>query len=241
MKYMGSKSRIARDIVPIIQKHIEKNGGRVYVEPFVGGANIIDKVKCDRKVGFDINLHLMRLFQHLQGGGALPEEITREEYTAVRENPTVFHDWYVGCVGFLSSYNGKYFGGYAGKVHTKAGITRDYYDEARRNVVAQIEHLRDVEFNCMDYRKWRSESSFENCVIYCDPPYATTTKYSGIPAFDHSEFWEIMRNWSERNTVLISEQTAPADFECIWMRDVTRTNDNSSRFVTTEKLFRYAG
>ena len=37
MKYMGSKSRIAKDIVPIIQKCIDDNGINVYVEPFVGG------------------------------------------------------------------------------------------------------------------------------------------------------------------------------------------------------------
>ena len=45
MKYMGSKSRIAKDIVPIIQKCINDNNIQVYIEPFVGGANIIDKIK----------------------------------------------------------------------------------------------------------------------------------------------------------------------------------------------------
>lgn len=45
MKYMGSKSRIAKDIVPIIQKCIDDNNLETYIEPFVGGANIIDKIK----------------------------------------------------------------------------------------------------------------------------------------------------------------------------------------------------
>lgn len=31
MKYMGSKSRIARHIVPIIQEYIDKNGNGVFV------------------------------------------------------------------------------------------------------------------------------------------------------------------------------------------------------------------
>ena len=44
MKYMGSKSRIAKDIVPIIQKCIDDNNIETYVEPFVGGANVIDKI-----------------------------------------------------------------------------------------------------------------------------------------------------------------------------------------------------
>ena len=37
MKYMGSKSRIAKDIVPIIQSYIDDNNCRLYIEPFVGG------------------------------------------------------------------------------------------------------------------------------------------------------------------------------------------------------------
>lgn len=37
MKYMGGKSKIAKEIVPIIQRHIEAQGTGKYVEPFVGG------------------------------------------------------------------------------------------------------------------------------------------------------------------------------------------------------------
>lgn len=37
MKYMGSKSRISKYIVPIIQKYIDENRIKTYVEPFVGG------------------------------------------------------------------------------------------------------------------------------------------------------------------------------------------------------------
>ena len=45
IKYMGSKSRIAKDIVPIIQKYINDNEITSYIEPFCGGANVIDKIK----------------------------------------------------------------------------------------------------------------------------------------------------------------------------------------------------
>ncbi len=37
MKYMGSKARIAKDIVPIIQRQIDATGFKYYIEPFVGG------------------------------------------------------------------------------------------------------------------------------------------------------------------------------------------------------------
>lgn len=37
MKYVGSKNKISKYIVPIIQKHIDENEIRTYIEPFVGG------------------------------------------------------------------------------------------------------------------------------------------------------------------------------------------------------------
>lgn len=37
MKYMGSKSKIAKYIVPILNDIIVKNNIFTYVEPFVGG------------------------------------------------------------------------------------------------------------------------------------------------------------------------------------------------------------
>lgn len=37
MKYLGSKSRIAKDIVPIIQRYIDEAQPIAYLEPFVGG------------------------------------------------------------------------------------------------------------------------------------------------------------------------------------------------------------
>lgn len=40
MKYFGSKSRITKDIVPIIQKAIDDNNINTYIEPFVGGGQM---------------------------------------------------------------------------------------------------------------------------------------------------------------------------------------------------------
>ena len=58
MKYMGSKRRIAKEILPIILKN--RKQGQYYVEPFVGGCNIIDKVDGNR-IGNDINKYLIAL------------------------------------------------------------------------------------------------------------------------------------------------------------------------------------
>ena len=45
MKYMGSKNRLSKELAPIIQSYVDK-GCSGYLEPFVGGANMIDKIKC---------------------------------------------------------------------------------------------------------------------------------------------------------------------------------------------------
>lgn len=37
MKYIGSKNKISKYIIPIIQKAIDDNNITVYYEPFVGG------------------------------------------------------------------------------------------------------------------------------------------------------------------------------------------------------------
>lgn len=80
MNYFGSKSRQAKYIVPIIQKYIDDNGISIYLEPFVGGANIIDKINCDIKIGTDINKYTIVLFNYIQNGGQLKDFYTKDIY-----------------------------------------------------------------------------------------------------------------------------------------------------------------
>ena len=84
MKYMGSKSRISKHIVPILQKAIDDNETTTYIEPFSGGMNIIDKIDCDKKIGSDVNKYLIEMFKHLQSGGALYEDVPKELYVKAR-------------------------------------------------------------------------------------------------------------------------------------------------------------
>lgn len=239
MKYMGSKSRIAKDIVPIFQNIINENGITEYLEPFCGGCNIIDKIKCENKTASDIHKYLISMYKNLDKIIDMPKFITKEHYSEVRDcfnkNTGKFPDWYIGAVGFLASYNGRFFdGGYAGIVHTKAGTDRNYYDEARRNLIEQIPNLNDINFMSVSYDTYKNLSNY---FIYCDPPYANTKQYGTSKNFDYDKFWEWCRNMSKNNIVIISEHTAPEDFKCIWSAPVKRTIDNSKRIDVVERLF----
>lgn len=234
MKYMGSKTRIAKHIVPVIQKHIDDNDIKTYIEPFAGGMNIIDKISCRDRIAGDINEYLIALFRYLvYAGGELPPTITREEYARVRANKNDYEPWYVGAVGFLASFNGKFFGGYAQQGYDK-GRLRDYYRESKDNILKQVAHLYGTLFVSGSYTRF---SNFANAVIYCDIPYAGTTKY--VQDFDHAMFFDWVRMMSATNIVIISERTAPDDFDIIWEGKALRSLNPSGKFHNVERLYTY--
>jgi len=238
MKYMGSKARIAKEILPIILKGRESN--QHYVEPFVGGANCIDKVG-GKRIGSDSNEYLIAMFKSLQDGWLPRKEISKEHYYDIKKNKSCYKKCVVGYVGFNCSYSGKWFGGYAGKVKTKINTERNYMLEAYNNVMNQLEGIRNIDFVVCNYYDLEIPS---NSIIYCDPPYANTTKYKGD--FDHEFFWQWCRNkHSEGHKIFVSEYLAPDDFNCIWEKQLKSSLSANGKIggnkVSTEKLFTYKG
>ena len=70
MKYMGSKNRIARHLLPIMLSECEKHGITKWVEPFVGGTNMINKVPDSfERIGYDNNKYLIEMYEELQEYG----------------------------------------------------------------------------------------------------------------------------------------------------------------------------
>ena len=233
---MGSKAKITKYICPIIQRFIDVTKADVYIEPFVGGANVIDKIVCNNRVGSDINRYLIELLKYAQQRKPFPENILYDEYCKVRDcynsKSNDFEDWYIGLVGFLASYNGRFFDGGFAKPTVSGGKLRNYYREHLGNLLSQ--NLTGIDFRCCDYSFYKN---VENSVIYCDPPYANTKKYNNRFDFDIDEFCNFVRNVSTSNIVLISEQSAPDDFICIWKQIVKRQINTKDKFDQTEKLF----
>lgn len=236
MKYVGSKARLSKQLAPIIQSYIDGMGDKCngYWEPFVGGANMIDKIKCSHKYGSDSHKYLIALLRHIQQTiDDLPDTITEDEYSDVHTNPDAYPDWYVGLVGFCASYNAKWFGGYANGVKTKIGTVRNYTDEAIRNIKKQALALEGISFACHSYEDY----SADGFVIYCDPPYRGTTKYA-TGGFDYDKFYVWCKEMAKNNTVLISEYWMPDDgFECVLGRHLKCTLDKASRSDKVERLY----
>lgn len=234
MKYMGSKARLSKDLAPMLNALIKKFGVKTYIEPFVGGANLIEHIDCDSKYGSDNNSYLIQMWKLLQDGWTPPSDISKEMYNDIKENKEKYEDATVSIVGFCATYNAKWFGGYAGVVNTKAGTTRNYYDESVRNILKQINKLKDVEFINADYTHF---STRRNALIYCDPPYEGTTQYGTSKEFHYERFWDWVREMSNHNIVLISEYSAPPDFINVYEKQLTTTLDKNSRKTDVEKLF----
>lgn len=215
---------------------IDENRITTYIEPFVGGANMIDKIHCANRWGNDIHKQLIALFNHIQTGWRPPEHISEDEYNNVRLNKECYPDWYVGFVGFNATFGSKYFGGYARGFKADKTTPRDIPNEAIRNLINQIPSILDVKFTSGNYLDIFKD--VVNAVIYCDPPYEGTTKYS-TENFNHQEYWDWVRHISKNNIVLCSEYNAPDDFKCIWSKSVTTSLKVKEHEDRVEKLFIY--
>lgn len=214
MQYVGSKNRLSKELAPIIQSYITDETV-AYIEPFVGGANMIDKINHHNKIGSDLHKELIALHKfNRDHSDKLPYTITEEEYLTVKNNKDAYSDYYVGLVGFCGSFGAKYFGGYARRSNGD-----DVPAQAIRSLKKQSPNIQGITFECKSFQDY-NPSDYENCVFYLDPPYRNTLSYS-TDRFPYEEFDRWAVELAKNNTVLISEYELPEDkFECIWSKDV---------------------
>lgn len=225
MKYLGSKARIAKDILPIILKNRKEN--QHYVEPFAGGMNLIDKVKGPR-IANDIHPYLIPMWEDLVRGWVPPTNISDKQYKHIKDNKDKYPKPLVGYVGF-NSFGGKWFAGYR---RDNTGV-RDYWAEHYRNIMKQVPNVVGTVFTNCSYLDMEIPP---NSIIYCDPPYNNTTKYS--TSIDYDIFWGWCRNKVKEGHVLyVSEYNAPDDFRCVWEKEITNSMNTFKTYKPTEKLF----
>lgn len=229
MKYMGSKKRIAKYILPIMLEHRTPN--QWWVEPFVGGGNVIDKVDGLR-LGSDSNKWAIQALLSVRDhADELPKnnrEFTEEDYSKLKVSDDYAHK---GFAGFAYSFGAKWLGSWA-----RASDGEDFVKEAFHNAKKQQTRLHGVTLINCDYRQLRIPP---NSLIYCDPPYCNTTKYKKMDLFNHDIFWQWCRdNRNQGHTVFVSEYSAPDDFKCIYEREqVSGLTVNGKQKTAAERLF----
>lgn len=226
MRYLGGKARHGEEIARIVRSKCSQN--QTIWEPFCGACWVTQyfpptfQVKCS-----DIHEPLIALHRTVQKGNWEPPDFVSEGlYDALHKQwlDGMCSAW-IGFVGFACSWGGKWFAGYS------RGENRNFCLEAKESLLKKHKRLKHVTFSHANYRNIHPQGE----VIYCDPPYRGTTSYSS-EIFDTQMFWQVMRKWSRNNTVIVSEYTAPSDFDIIWEAEHHSIQGTDSK-ITTERLF----
>lgn len=240
MIYQGSKERLSKYILPFIQGCIDSNNTQTYIEPFVGGANIIDKVKCHYRIGFDRNHWVVTLLKYMHEDPLLslaPKDCPFDLYAKVRDSynrkTREFTDEEKAIVGYFASYGGRFYdGGYGRDKTGKRNIYKERLVYARK----QAPLLENIAFVEADYQK-SVNALAENCLIYCDPPYCNTKQY-GV-TFNSESFYTWVEELSKKYFVLVSEYSMPSAFVRLWCKErkVMQKSDRTQAEIATEGLY----
>lgn len=203
MRYVGGKTRIANWIELNLLQFTQS--AKLYLEPFMGSGAVLTKMvkHFPTCLAGDSHPDLVAMWQALQKGWQPPENISKEEYYAIKNYPSP--DPLKGLVGFGSSFGGKFFGGYVDTVWDKRNLrqTKPYLKAAVNSVIRDANIIKDVTIQCCDYSNWKLD---QPALIYCDPPYLNTLGYSGTDKFDWNRFELQAKAWARLgHTVIISE------------------------------------
>lgn len=87
-----------------------------------------------------------------------------------------------------------------------------------------------IEYTENDYKDYEHQ---EGDVVYCDPPYKGTEKYSGYE-FDHDAFYEWVR--TRDYPVYFSEYSAPDDFVAILEKEMVKQFGSTPKSGTKNKV-----
>jgi len=245
MKYLGGKQRLGKHLSPVLHDLIiqynlaNETKLEYYLEPFCGSLGVL-KNMTDLEMPIyasDFHPDLIALWKAVQEDSLIfPESVSEEEYNNAKmlESPSALKAF----IGFGMSFGGRFFACYSDKHigNSKANFCK----EMRNSLNAKRPLITNVNFSCKDYKEWKPV----NAIIYCDPPYKShrdlvryrkgTKKYD---KFDTDEFWNVMREWSKNNLVLISEMVAPEDFEVVWSKSCRRSAGIAKDQNCEEKLW----
>lgn len=231
--YGGGKAKLGKEISQVIQniEHDNNEWNGTYFEPFCGllGVGIHFAEQGRNVVACDSNKDLILMWKALKRGWNPPILCTREKYNGLKVSNT--HSAERGFLGIACAYSGIFFAGYRPESNKQ-----NFFMNTRKGLLGMVKYLKNVKF-----LKSQSYTNFQptGMTIYCDPPYKNNNfRSEHFDDFDHKEFWDLMRVWSQDNLVFISEYTAPRDFEVVWSKTMGSVY-NAKKKENVEKIFIY--
>lgn len=248
MKYQGNKTKIVKDILPIMLSEMSEER-KCFVDAFCGSCSVVSEVPDKYvRIANDINPYLIAMWQSLMlndivENNIFPSYIDKALYVLARncfnDKNGMYSDAMVGWIGYMASFNGRFFsGGYSGHdVVIKDGTERDYITENINNITKQLEthNFDGIEFTNHSYDKIPLT---ENSLIYCDIPYKDTKQYEYSKDFDYEKFYAWCKEkTAEGHKVFISEYWMPSDFKCVWEKEVTVAMNQTITKKPVEKLY----
>ena len=232
MVYMGSKRRIAKEILSIILA--DRQPGQIVYDIFCGGANLTIHIPPP-VVAVDVNKYLIALFDFAKNTPEnLPKFIGKNLYYDIKKNKNKYPDWLVGYAGFLCSYMCKFFGGYADITTTTGGGIVDFQTRQKQSIIREIEYYRDIDFVCASYENLNLSSG---SIAYFDPPYKDTTTYRNDIDYDHFYTWLKLQKMKGIK-IFISEYDMPFPFREVWRASIScHLSREEKAQIKTEKLY----
>lgn len=264
MPYMGSKNKIARDIVEQLPS------AEYFVDLFCGGCAVTHAAMLSGKykkfIVNDIAPDMPRLFVDAINGKYRNEKrwISREDFERLKDTDTYVRTcWSFGNGGYSYIYGRKIEPWkkalhYARVLGDFSLLKRDFGidtdDASRQNIAKNADtwKLRDkLKYSLERLRRLQSlerqESNLQifsldyqsveiphDSVVYCDPPYKGTAEYKD-GGFDYPRFYDWLR--TRDYPVWVSEYAMPDDFVSVWSRNkICKYGANNNR-KTIEHLF----
>ena len=226
IKWVGSKSKLLKHLIPVISKHIDQYD--YYVEPFMGTGSVFLAL-LEEQVFFhttfvlnDMNRYLLEMFFAIRDKLDDLVDLLKEaetEYNNSKNKKQLYYekrnefngaeDYSLkSIVTFMTLIKTNWHGLYRVNSKGKYSVPFGY----AKNLSFNIENLRNISellnkhkdriiFTNKDYRDILNEYSDKKCLVYLDPPYYKTLVSYAKDVFDHKEFAKICEN-SEQELII---------------------------------------
>lgn len=230
MQYMGGKTRIAAELVSVIDK--ERRPGQLAWDAFCGGLSVSRALlKRGPVLSTDACVPLISLYLAVQAGWETPSDISPDIYRDARLLPD--SDPLKAFCGFGMSFGGKWFGGLSRPRPKYARPAEGCGKVLKRDVLG-------LDIRCVDFMAQAPCAT--DALLYLDPPYAGTTAYGGCAPFDSDAFAVKVDKWARFTTVFVSEYNFPIG-EIVWekaSKTVLACGISGAHKIAKERLYRVA-